>query len=115
MSAAVYELPVADNRLAGMAAAPADALALVELAIKRTDHLARLVRKAAPAPEITAAAEAVAALRGPLETLRITGNVLQAAWEDGKHDTAGETAPPAAPAPRRLRSVPCGTAAEVTR
>ena len=77
----VHQFPLADNRLAGVIAAPVDALALVEAAIERTGHLEALIRGAAPAPEIAAAAEAVGALRGPLASLRLTVDVFAVAIE----------------------------------
>jgi hypothetical protein len=48
--ATVIKFPAADHRLDGMAAAPSDAMALVQRAIERTDELAVLIRRAAPPP-----------------------------------------------------------------
>jgi hypothetical protein len=84
VSAVVYTLPAVGNRLEGMAAAPADALGLVRLAIQRADSLAELIRQAAPAPELTAAAGALAALRGPLASLEVTAGVLLTARAAGE-------------------------------
>jgi len=117
VTATLHRLPFADGRLDAMAAAPADALTLVELAIKRTDRLARLVGKAAPAPEITAAAEAVAALSGPLACLKLTVDVLDAALRAGER-RGMEAAEPASGPRRCLHPVPGGKGGafpEVTR
>lgn len=84
MSAVVYQLPVADRRLEGMADAPADALALVRRALERTGELADLIRRAAPAAEITAAAEALASLHGPLASLETSAEMLTAARSRGE-------------------------------
>jgi hypothetical protein len=77
----VHQVP--DSRLDGVAAAPADALALIGLATARVDNLAALIRRSAPSAEVTAAAQAVAALREPLESLRLTAGVLDAALRLG--------------------------------
>jgi len=74
---------LAGRRLRGMLATPSDAVALVECAIARTDSLAELIRASAPAPEVTEAAQAVAALAEPLASLRLTAGVLDAALRLG--------------------------------
>ena len=105
MTARVIPLPVADNRLAGMIAAPAEALDLIKLAIERTDELARLVREAAPAREINAAAKAVAVLGRALANLKLTADVLDAALRV-RESIEHEAAKPAPEPPGRLRALP---------
>ena len=105
---------LAGRRLAGMLAAPSDAVALVECAIARTDSLAELIRASAPAPEVTAAAQAVAALAEPLASLRLTAGVLDAALRLGGGSAARRAsgARPGGPAARsgrpRLRAIQGG-------
>jgi len=81
---AVIPFPARDSRMMPFAAAPADAMALVACAIERIGTVADLVGQAAPAPEITAAAEAVAALRAPLASLQMTARVLLSARAAGE-------------------------------
>jgi len=90
-AAGLRRLPVADWRLDGMAAAPADAMTLLQWAIERTDKLAALIRRAAPAPEITAAAEAVAAISTPLESLEIIVGALITAHRAGEAYARGSS------------------------
>jgi hypothetical protein len=106
VTASVRTLPVTDGRLAGWAAAPWDGMALVELAIERADRLADLVARCAPAAEISAAAEAAMALRGPLASLKLVADVLLSAYRAGCDDMAAVAKPaPRVPRPQ-LRAVP---------
>lgn len=112
MTAAVYRLPVADNRLAGMAASPVEAVALIRHAVARAEDVAGLIRQAAPAAEVTAAAEALAAAAALVESLamvELTASIFDAIYRAARADQAASRS--ASRASRsRLHTVPGGAA-----
>lgn len=103
--AVIYQFPACGPRVEALAAAPADALGLLEAAAARLGDLAGLISAAAPGPEVTAAAEAVKALRGPLASLQITAEALVAARRMGEADARDALAA----LPPRRRPLPGGS------